>query len=64
MNDFAVKQHINYFGLPASPSNHIAPQKHAVTSMSPVIVTNDVGDVQLVVGAAGGTKIITAISMV
>ncbi|XP_055314832.1 glutathione hydrolase 1 proenzyme-like isoform X2 [Sitodiplosis mosellana] len=64
MNDFAVKSFKNYFDLPASPGNHIAPQKRPISSMSPTIVTDGNGDVRLVIGAAGGTKIPTAISTV
>lgn len=65
MNDFSVKTLTNYFDLPGSPGNYIAPQKRALTSMSPTIMTDtDSGDVRLVIGAAGGTKIPTSISMV
>lgn len=64
MNDFAVKNLKNQFDLPASPGNYIAPQKRATSSMSPTIVTNGDGDVRLVIGAAGGTKIISALTTV
>lgn len=64
MNDFSVKSLKNQFDLPASPGNLIAPQKRPSSSMSPTIVTDGNGDVRLVIGAAGGTKIPTAISTV
>lgn len=64
MNDFSVKSLINHFELPASPGNFIAPQKRPMSSMAPAIVTDGNGDVQLVIGAAGGTKIPTAVSTV
>lgn len=64
MNDFSVKSLKNQFDLPASPTNFIEPQKRPMSSMSPTIVTDANGDVRMVVGAAGGTKIITAISTV
>ncbi|XP_055309857.1 glutathione hydrolase 1 proenzyme-like [Sitodiplosis mosellana] len=64
MNDFAVKALKNMYGLPASPGNYIAPQKRAMSSMSPTILADANGDVRLVIGAAGGTRIPTAISTV
>lgn len=64
MNDFAVPNLKNYFELPASSGNYIEPGKRAMTSMSPTILTTKSGDVQMVIGASGGTKIPTAISMV
>lgn len=64
MNDFSVPGQKNQFGLMASPGNYIAPQKHAQSSMSPTIVTNTNGTVRLIIGAAGGTKIPTGVSMV
>lgn len=64
MNDFAAPALKNYFGLPASPTNFVKPQKRAMTSMSPTILTDENGEVRLIVGAAGGTKIITAVALV
>lgn len=64
MNDFAVKTLKNQFDMPASPANFIEPHKRPMSSMSPTIVTDADGNVRLVIGAAGGTKIITAISTV
>lgn len=65
LNDFAVPNMPNYFGLPPSPGNYIQPKKRAMSSMSPSILAHtSSGDVQLVIGAAGGTKIPTAITSV
>lgn len=64
MNDFGVKNLKNQFGLPASSANYIVPQKRPTSSVSPTIVTDKDGDVRLVVGAAGGTKIITSTASV
>lgn len=64
MNDFSVPAIKNQFGLPASPANHMQPFKRAVTSMSPIIVTDESGSVKVVIGSAGGTKIPTAIALV
>lgn len=64
MNDFSIGRFKNQFGLPASPANRLQPGKRSLSSMSPIIVTDKNKDVQIVIGAAGGTKIPTAISMV
>lgn len=47
------------FGLIQGEANAIEPGKRMLSSMSPTIVTKD-GDVRMVLGAAGGPRIITA----
>lgn len=64
MNDFSVPHLLNYFLVPPSQNNLMAPGKRAVTSMSPIIVAAENGDVRLVIGSAGGTKIVSGISSV
>jgi len=62
MDDFAaVPGTPNGFGLVQGEANAIAPGKRMLSSMSPTIVTDADGQVQLVVGAAGGPTIITAV---
>lgn len=63
MDDFSSPGLKNYFGLPGSPNNYIEPQKRALNSMTPTIIVGDNGQVKLVLGAAGGTKIITGVAM-
>lgn len=63
MDDFASPGLKNYFGLPGSPPNFIEPRKRALNSMSPTIIVDGDGEVKLVVGAAGGTKITTGVAM-
>jgi gamma-glutamyltranspeptidase / glutathione hydrolase len=62
MDDFAsVPGTANAFGLVQGESNAIAPGKRMLSSMSPTIVLGPGGDVELVLGAAGGSRIITTV---
>lgn len=62
MDDFAsVPGEANAFGLVQGEANAIAPGKRMLSSMSPTLVFDDAGAVQLVLGAAGGPTIITAV---
>jgi gamma-glutamyltranspeptidase/glutathione hydrolase len=62
MDDFAtVPGTANMFGLVQGEPNAIAPGKRMLSSMSPTIVVGAGGNVELVLGAAGGSRIITAV---
>jgi len=62
MDDFAaVPGKANMFGLEQGEPNAIAPGKRMLSSMSPTIVLGAGGEVELVLGAAGGSRIITAV---
>jgi gamma-glutamyltranspeptidase/glutathione hydrolase/leukotriene-C4 hydrolase len=64
MNDFSIPNTKSYFRIPFSPANIIKPGKRPLSSMCPTIIVNRDGDVQLVIGAAGGPKITSAIAFV
>lgn len=65
MDDFATAPgKPNMFGLVQYEANAIAPGKRMLSAMSPTIVLDPNGQLHLVVGAAGGPRIITATSQV
>ncbi|MEP7383244.1 MAG: gamma-glutamyltransferase [Gemmatimonadota bacterium] len=65
MDDFAsAPGKPNMFGLVQGEANAIAPGKRMLSAMSPTIVLDPKGGLFLVVGAAGGPRIITATSQV
>lgn len=64
MDDFAIAPNVpNAFGLVGREANAIAPGKTPLSSMTPTIVTEQ-GQVKLVVGAPGGSTIITTVLQV
>ena len=59
MDDFAIHSSGNVYGLVGNEANSLQPRKRPLSSMSPTIVLQ--GDrAELVVGAAGGPRIISA----
>ena len=62
MDDFAaIPGTPNIFGLVQGEVNSVAPGKRMLSSMSPSIVLDDKGQVELVLGGAGGPTIITGV---
>ena len=61
MDDFTTRPgRANAFGLRQGEANAPAPGKRPLSSMSPTIVLSPDGEVEMVVGASGGPRIITA----
>ncbi|KAI1108827.1 gamma-glutamyltransferase 1 [Nemania sp. NC0429] len=60
MNDFSIPGSSNAFGYLPSPANFIRPGKRPLSSISPVIVETAKGKLYFVIGAAGGSRIITS----
>jgi len=64
MDDFSAKPGVpNQFGLIGAEANAIQPEKRMLSSMTPTIVERD-GRLFLVLGAPGGSTIITAVYQV
>ncbi|MEM7223952.1 MAG: gamma-glutamyltransferase [Pseudomonadota bacterium] len=61
MNDFTAKPGVpNMFGLVQGTANAIQPGKRPLSSMSPTLIKKD-GEVVLVLGSPGGSRIITIV---
>lgn len=61
MDDFSLPHTSNSFGLAPSVFNYIEPYKRPLSSSAQTIVVNSDGRIELVIGAAGGSRITTAI---
>ncbi len=64
MDDFSVKPGTpNIFGVVGGDANAIAPGKRPLSSMTPTILTRN-GQVELVIGTPGGSRIFTSVFQV
>ena len=65
MNDFVLKPGVpNQFGLSGTEQNLVAPSRRMVSSMAPTIVEDPDGRLFMVIGAPGGSTIITTVAQV
>lgn len=64
MDDFSTPGLSNSFGFVPTEANYIMPGKRALSSMTPIIIVDNNNNVKLVLGASGGSKIISAVSQV
>ncbi|KAG5682876.1 hypothetical protein PVAND_012195 [Polypedilum vanderplanki] len=62
MDDFSTPGQKNIYGISPSEANYIQPGKRPMSSMAPSIVVNNDGNVGLIIGSAGGSRITTAIA--
>lgn len=61
MDDFAVPGVPNAFGVEPSIYNFIRPGKRPLSSSAPTIVVNELSKPDLIIGAAGGSRIVTSV---
>lgn len=61
MADFSVPNISNVFGYYPSPANYIRPNKRSMSSISPIMVEFANGTLFAVLGASGGSRIITTV---
>uniref|UniRef100_A0A0M3HSL5 Gamma-glutamyltranspeptidase 1 n=1 Tax=Ascaris lumbricoides TaxID=6252 RepID=A0A0M3HSL5_ASCLU len=65
MDDFSLPDRPNFYGYPPAPANFIRPGKRPMSSISPLIFVNRTSNkVELAIGSAGGSTIITTVSTV
>ena len=65
MDDFSIKPgHPNKYGLVGKEANAIAPLKRMLSSMTPTIIENPIGELMLVLGSPGGSTIITTVAQI
>lgn len=64
MDDFSTPGIVNFYGLEPSPANYIEPGKRPMSSMTPTLIVDGAGDVRMIIGSAGGSKIITTVASV
>ncbi|KAF3937753.1 Gamma-glutamyltranspeptidase [Dactylella cylindrospora] len=60
MNDFSIPGSSNAFGYIPSPSNFIRPFKRPLSSTTPTIIEDKKGRLYFIVGASGGSRIISS----
>lgn len=64
MDDFSLPGVDSFYGVPPSEANFIKPGKRPMSSMTPSVILGADGDVRLVIGASGGTRITSSVGMV
>ncbi|XP_065280283.1 scoloptoxin SSD14-like isoform X3 [Dermacentor albipictus] len=64
MDDFSTPGMRNFYGVAPSVANFIFPGKRPMSSMAPVVVIDEKGDVQLALGGTGGAKITSGVALV
>ncbi len=65
LDDFSIKPGTpNLFGLVGTDANQLMGGKRPLSSMTPTVIRDGAGQVRIVIGAAGGPRIITSVTQV
>ena len=64
MLDFSTPNHTDIWGLPPNPINFIKPGKRPQSSIAPAILVDSSGQVMMVTGASGGTRITSTVGLI
>lgn len=64
MDDFSTPGKLNNYSILPLPANFVRPRERPLSSMVPTIVLDEHKDPRLILGAAGGPKITTAVAQV
>jgi gamma-glutamyltranspeptidase / glutathione hydrolase / leukotriene-C4 hydrolase len=61
MNDFSIHGSVGGYNISPSPMNFISPGKRPLTSSCPTLLEDNDGNLRVVLGASGGSRIISAV---
>lgn len=64
MDDFSYPARPNFYDLPPSVANYVKPGKRPASTMAPAFVFDSDGELLYVLGASGGSKIVSATAYV
>lgn len=59
--DFSSPGLDNIFGYAPSPMNFIKPGKRPLSSISPIMIENEQGQLEMVMGSSGGSQIVSGV---
>lgn len=59
-DDFSSPGVVNAFGYSPSRSNYVGPGKRPLSSITPVIIEDENGQLEMVIGGSGGSQIVSA----
>lgn len=63
MDDFSSPSIVNNYGVEPSSANRIEPDKIPMSSTCPSIILDESGNVRLLIGGGGGTKITSSVAI-
>lgn len=61
MDDFSIHGVVNGYNISPSPANYIRPRKRPLSSACPVLLEDIEGNLKVILGASGGSRIISTV---